>query len=410
MSNLKRKLFDERGVALVMTALAMSALLGFMGLAIDVGMLFQTKRKLQIAADSAAIAGTLEYLYTNSLTSATTYADNASSANGFTNGSNGITVTVHDPPADGPNAGNSSFFEAIVSQPTPTFFMSLFGFKKITVSARAVAGVPTNGQVCMWVMGTGNAALDLQGSYDIEATSCGIYVNSPSTTAFIDTGNGGTVNAKFLDVVGNSPPSHQTTPTPTTLNTAPRTDPWGNFAGATPTNGLCTNGIDSSTTTLTGTVTGPGLNNAFCYSQPVTISNATLGPGTYMFENGVTISGTDTVTSGTIDIYGGSLTNGSGSLLNITAPTTGPYNGIAILQPSTNTNALSVQFGASNQTMDGYIYAPGAALTLHDSGGGVTATGFVAGSFYDQTSTFRIPSYDVAHASTTPNRVVTLVE
>lgn len=407
MPNLKRKLFDERGVALVMTALAMSALLGFMGLAIDVGMLFQTKRKLQIAADSAAIAGTLEYLYTNSLTSATTYAENASSANGFTNGSNGITVTVHDPPADGPNSGNSSFFEAIVSQPTPTFFMSLFGFKKVTISARAVAGVPTNGLVCMWIMGTGNGALDLQGAYSVQAPSCGIYVNSPSSTAFIDTGNGGQVNTKFLDVVGNSPPGHQTSPTPTTVDTAPRTDPWGNLAGPTPTSGCTT--TDSSTTTITGTVTGPGLNQTICYTQAVTITNATLGSGLYMFENGVTISGTVTVNSGTLDVYSGTFSQGN-AILNISAPTSGTYNGIAIMQPASNTNQLQVQFGSSNQTLDGYIYAPGAQVYLQDHGGGVTATGFVAGSFYDKASTFRIPSYDVAHASTTPNRVVTLVE
>jgi hypothetical protein len=408
MPNLMRRLKEDRGITLIITALAMSILLGFMGLAIDVGLLYRAQRKLQIAADSAAIAGTLEYLYTGSLSSATTYADNASSANGFTNGSGGVVVAAYDPPADGPNTGSTSFFESIVSQPTPTIFMSLFGIKTVTIKARAVAGVPTNGLVCMWVMGTGSAALDLQGAYNVDSPSCGIYVNSPSTTGFIDTGNGGIVNASFLDVVGDSPPAHQTTPTPTTVNTAPRTDPWGDFAGATPTNGLCTT-TDSSTTSLTGTLTGPGLNNAICYTKPVTLTNATLGPGTYMFENGVTISGTDTVNSGTIDIYGGTFNQGN-AILNITAPTSGSFNGIALLQTPTDTNQLQVQFGSSNQTFTGYIYAPGAPLYLQDNGGGVTSTGFVAGTFFDKASTFRIPSYDIAHSSTTPNRVVTLVE
>lgn len=413
MHKMRKWLKDERGVAMVLTALSFSILLGFMALAIDVGMLFQTKRKLQTAADAAAISGTLKYLYTNSLSDATLSAENAASQNGFTNGSNGVTVTVNDPPADGPNIGNSAFFEAIVSRSTPTFFMSLFGRKTMTVSARAVAGVPTNGLVCMWIMGTGDESLQLQGAYDVEATSCGIYVNSPSTTAFIDTGNGGIVNTKFLDVVGNSPPSHPTTPTPTTTNTAPRKDPWGNTQGATPTNGLCTS-TDSTTTSLTGTLSGPGLNNAICYTNAVTITNATLGSGTYMFENGVTLSGTVNLggagtTGGTLDIYGGTFNQGN-AILNITAPTSGIYNGIAILQPSTNTNTLQVQFGSSNQTLDGYVYAPGATVYMQDNGGGTTATGLVAGTFIDKASLFRIPSYDVAHPSTTPNRVVTLVE
>ena len=408
MQQLRHRLRDDRGIALVMTALAMSALLGFMALAFDIGMLFQAKRKLQIAADAAAIAGTLEYLYTGSLSSATTYADAASSQNGFTNGSGGVVVTGNDPPADGPNSGNKAFFEVIVSQPTPTFFMSVFGFKTVTIKARAVAGVPTNGLACMWIMGTSGGALDLQGAYNIQAPGCGIYVNSPSTTAFIDTGNGGMVNTSFLDVVGNSPPSHQTSPTATTVNTAPRKDPWSGFDGATPTNGLCTT-TDSSTTSLTGTVSGPGLNNATCFTQPVTITNATLGSGTYMFENGVTVSGTVAVNTGTLDIYSGTFNQGNANL-SITAPTSGIYNGIAILQPASNTNQLQVQFGSSNQTLDGYIYAPGAQVYLQDNGGGVVATGLVAAGFYDKASTIRIPSYDIAHASTTPNRVVTLVE
>lgn len=393
-------------MAMMMTVLAMSVLLGFMGLAVDVGTLFHVKRELQTAADAAAVAGTLEYLYTDSVSKATTYADNASAANGFTNGSNGVAVTVHDPPADGPSKGNASFFEAIVSEPAPTYFMAMFGFKSVTVAARAVAGVPTNNLACMWIMGTGNVTLDLQGAYDIQAPGCGIYVNSPSASAFIDTGNGGIVNAAFLDVVGNSPPAHQTSPTATTVQAAPRTDPWGNFSGANPSSGCTTT---SSATTVTGEVDGPGTNNVMCFTSAVTLNGATLGPGTYLFENGVTVSGTVTVNGGTLDVYSGTFNQGNATL-NISAPTTGPYNGIAIMQPSTNTNQLQVQFGSSNQTLDGYIYAPGSQVYLQDHGGGVTATGLVAESFFDKASTVRIPSYDLAHPSTTPNRVITLVE
>lgn len=407
MSGFKRLLRDERGMAMMMTVLAMSVLLGFMGLAVDVGTLFHVKRELQAAADAAAVAGTLEYLYTDSVSKAVTYADNASAANGFTNGSNGVVVTANDPPTDGPSKGNASFFEAIVSEPAPTYFMAMFGFKSVTVAARAVAGVPTNNLACMWIMGTGDETLDLQGAYNIQAPGCGVYVNSPSASAFIDTGNGGIVNAAFLDVVGNSPPAHQTTPTPTTVQAAPRTDPWGNFSGANPSSGGCT--TTSSATTVTGEVDGPGTNNVMCFTSAVTLNDATLGPGTYLFENGVTVSGTVTVNGGTLDIYSGTFNQGN-AILNISAPTTGPYNGIAIMQPSSNTNQLQVQFGSSNQTLDGYIYTPGSQVYLQDHGGGVTATGLVAESFFDKASTVRIPSYDLAHPSTTPNRVITLVE
>ena len=80
------------------------------------------------------------------------------------------------------------------------------------------------------------------------------------------------------------------------------------------------------------------------------------------------------------------------------------------MQPSNNTTELQVQFGSNNQTLDGYIYAPGAEVYLQDHGGGITATGIVADWMFDKASTITIPSYDKAHPQTTRNRVVTLVE
>jgi len=116
------------------------------------------------------------------------------------------------------------------------------------------------------------------------------------------------------------------------------------------------------------------------------------------------------VNGGTLDVYGGSFNQPSNTIVNITAPTSGTYNGIAIMQPSNNTNQLQVQFGSNNQTLDGYIYAPGAEVYLQDHGGGITATGIVAASMFDKASVITIPSYDKAHPHTTLNRVVTLVE
>ena len=147
-----------------------------------------------------------------------------------------------------------------------------------------------------------------------------------------------------------------------------------------------------------------------CYTKAVTLNGATLGSGTYVFENGVSISGTVTVNSGTIDIYSGTFNQPSNTLLNITAPTSGAYNGIAIMQPASNTNNLQVQFGSNNETLDGYIFAPGAEVYLQDHGGGIVATGIVANTIYDKASTIRIPSYAKQHSGTTKNRVVTLVE
>lgn len=413
MANRRRRngvkiLSDERGQALVLTALCMAVLLGALALAIDVGLLFRAKRNMQIAADAAATAGALDYLYNGSVSSAKSAAKAAAAANGVSDGTGGAQVTPSMPPIDGPNTGNTSFMEVQVSTSNPTFFMKIFNIGSVTVAARAVAGIPTAGNTCLWLTSTSGVGLMLQGSYDIESPGCGIYVNSPSSNAFSVTGNGGTINAAYLDVVGNSPPSHQTSPTPATMNAAPRTNPYGNLTGPTPTNGLCTTTVNTSST-VTGKVNAGGLANAICYTKAVTVKNATLGPGIYVFEKGVTISGTVTVNGGTLDVYGGSFNQSNGTLA-LTAPTSGAYNGIAIMQPASNTNELQIQFGSSTAKLDGIIYAPGAEVYMQDNGGNVTAAGIVASYLYVASSTLRLPSYAAAHPSTAPGRVVSLVE
>ena len=83
---------DENGQTLVLTALCMTAMLGFMALALDVGLLFRERRSMQTAADAAAIAAAQDYMWNASTTSAQTAGKNASSSNGFTDGTNGAVV------------------------------------------------------------------------------------------------------------------------------------------------------------------------------------------------------------------------------------------------------------------------------------------------------------------------------
>ncbi len=54
---------DERGQTIILVALSLPLLLGFVGIATDVGALFKDKRTMQTAADAAAIAGALNLNY-----------------------------------------------------------------------------------------------------------------------------------------------------------------------------------------------------------------------------------------------------------------------------------------------------------------------------------------------------------
>ena len=74
---------NEAGQSLVFVAVGMVALLGFVGLGIDMGVLRYERRLQQSAADGAAIAGATNLAFGG----VGTGAQNAAASNGFTDAS-----------------------------------------------------------------------------------------------------------------------------------------------------------------------------------------------------------------------------------------------------------------------------------------------------------------------------------
>jgi len=418
---------------LVMVALSLAVMMGFVALAVDVGVLFRARRNMQIAADSAAMAAASQ-LYYGPAAQYTNAALAAAKTNGVDTTVAGSVVLVDSPPADGPNQSCATCVEVRVATYAPTFFAGLItGGNKMTVSARAVAGAPSASDACIWIMDpSASNTLTLQGNSTIDAPGCSIYVNSDSSSAVKVVGNSNEYNGPEFDVVGGYS-GHNTQGTGITTGVVPQTPPYTNVQNPS----TCT--IDSTTSSISGTYTPSGgavAGTAVCFSKAVTLKDGAslagaLGNGiVYEFMNGVTVSTGATVsvgnatynsTTGTydssttygavIDLAGGTLTQNSNSSLNVYAPTSGTYNGIAIMQPTTNTTTpLQVQFGSNNQYLDGIIYAPGVQVYLQDNGGGVTASGVIADTMYIKSSTFSIPNYSNANPTSTPFRVLTMLE
>lgn len=191
------------------------------------------------------------------------------------------------------------------------------------------------------------------------------------------------------------------------------------------------------TTTVASLPAGPtidagGASNVYCVTaNNPNISGYTLQDGTFVFENGVT-AGTSAIGTSTepatLVISGGTFNQTNGNF-SISAPTTGPWDGIGLLVPTTNTSyttspcadsgagnnvansSLQVQFGSSNQyNIDGLIVAPGTDVYLQDNGGVIATTGIIAACLFDKSSTIDISSYNTAHPNTTPIRQFSLVE
>src|SRR5579862_4897484 len=119
----------ERGSILMLGLIAILLLFAFAGLALDASYMYFHKRTMQTAADAGAFGAALELLRGNTDTTAAAKTDTA--LNGFTDGSDNVTVTVNAPPLSGSKTGNVSFVEVIISHPQPTWFMRVLNFNSV---------------------------------------------------------------------------------------------------------------------------------------------------------------------------------------------------------------------------------------------------------------------------------------
>lgn len=197
---------DENGQVLVMVALSMTVLLGFVAFATDVGVMLRERRIVQSAADAAAIGAATEALWENSPSSVTsgmwTAATKDATLNGFTPGSTngsrsskGSLLTINITPNISISGYNASgYVQAIAAQTTPTMFMNLFGFHSMDVTATAIASHKVTSNGCIYVLDSGGNdpgdTVDMNGNSLISSPNCGMTVNgtvSTSGSASIDT-------------------------------------------------------------------------------------------------------------------------------------------------------------------------------------------------------------------------------
>jgi Flp pilus assembly protein TadG len=377
---------DEAGQAIVVVALALVAILGILGLATDMGYLRYMKRQLQTAADAAAMAGASELPYSD----VTSGAKADSAANGFTDGTNGATVTVNNPPLSGQHIGDSGYVETIVAKATPTFFAKAFGVKTVTLQARAVAHLG-NGNNCIFALDPGASAALSVDSFASLSSQCGIVVESASgsglSCSFL-----ASITATSIGVVGGvqSFLCHLS-PTPVTGITVPTpNDPLAYLAK--PAIGSCTFSSQRTYTSTTSPKSNPTILNPGVYCGGMQIqpgASVVFNPGVYILtsaggKGGLTVDiGTNVTTNTSTSPYGVMFYNygpigaiafnftsfSSGNQVSLSAPTSGAYQGLLFFQDPGNTNAAQIIGSSSyNTALQGSYYLPTASVVFAFSG------------------------------------------
>ncbi|HEX5235772.1 MAG TPA: pilus assembly protein TadG-related protein [Silvibacterium sp.] len=396
---------EESGQTLVLVAFSMVVLLGFAGFATDVGVMLHERRLVQTAADSAALAGASRVRFGSPAATAAALAD--ASLNGFTNGSNGVTVTVNNPPmheVENTGFATTAYVEVIIAENTPTYFMKVLGDSTFSVAARAVAGNAAPLNDCVYVLNQTSAdAMDLEGSFDVSTPGCGVVVNSNSPSALNLGGKSGTLTAGSVAVVGGATGQlSDSVPAPVT-GTAMADDPLAGLAAPEydDQNVPC-----SATAPLSGTSTTLAQINAnggtLCYKidGDITLNNVQLSPGVYVFDNpGHNLQFSGNVKGNDVTLYLlGGLATPTGAALDLTyLDATGAYPGIILFAGRTDSSQLSFSLGNATGVVTGIIYAPDSELFLQDSGsgsGGLSlTTDLIVNTLFDKTATLEIKSF-----------------
>ena len=353
---------------------------------------------MQTAADAGALAGADELFRGQPESVATPSVDAATAQNGFTNDVNGAVVTVTYPTATPPCPANFTCVEVSITKPSPTYFAHIFGLASVSVTASAVAAYGAKSNYCIYVLDPSKQdALEIQDT-TLTANNCGVIVDSSNAQALLAQNSTVTAGATGGVAVtgGDLLQSSTVTPAPTT-GAPPAPNPLAALAAPAFSTTCQHNNtvVQSKTTTL-----NPGV---YCGGVTIQNSTVTLNPGTYV--GSVTIQdSTVTFNSGTyvLDnaastqalVTQGSTISGAGvmfyltgqsqltlqnSTFNLSAPTSGTYNGILFFQNISDTQQATIQ----DCTLDGVLYFPGAEVLFQgstDSGGLVADTVLIQNS------------------------------
>jgi Flp pilus assembly protein TadG len=388
---------DRRGNVTVMMGFLLPPLIGTFGLGFEVANWYLTTRSMQNAADSAAVA-----IATTASTNYLTEARAVAAQYGFTNGVNNVTVTASNAAAC-PGGGNTCY-SVTITQTLSLFLSQIIGYsgnatlsqtnaqqQTTSVAAQQLASTAVASQstiqvpLCLLALGTSGAQdIVTNGNPHANMSGCSVMANTSARC------NGGNLGAPYglAHVTDSGCGVIQVSGVPTVA------DQYAALASNIPSNALNSCGgsfpqiptqhsdpaLPSSNVWAAGTRSMSG-NVVVCGDQQLSGDVTIDAPAgaVLIVENGqLDLNGHTLQTSSgsglTIVFSGsnGSYTHGPTSSVNnsgtidIAAPTSGPWSGIAMYQDPNLTTGVNLSAAGNSPTWDvsGLVYMPHATVTL----------------------------------------------
>jgi len=383
---IRRFLIDRTAAVAPLMAMLLLPISGAIAIAVEQGEWYYFQRSMQNAADAAALAAAVnDSASTTGYTSGTAYQHEAASAAGkfgYVDGVNNVTLatTLTDCPANA--ASGSTCYQTSISTVVPIGLSALVGFRGNTafgngrgqiIPVTAIAAVGAGGHdYCIWSLSPNDDSFRSNGGPKPDLQGCSIMSNGNATC------NGHDLGAFYGDAAGTNDGCGETrtsgVPAPPDpyaalasnipADTCPSGYPQIPKKGSLPATNIIGGSLDwtgdkelcgdiqlSADTTLTGSNTTVIIRNGMLDLNGHTLKTASGAAATIVFAG----------TGGSYSHY----PSGSGTL-DIKAPTSGPWSGVAMYQDPALTSGVSFTYSGNSPTWDitGLVYLPKANVTF----------------------------------------------
>ena len=361
---------DCHGSVAVVAALLFPVLIGGMGLGAEVGYWYVTQRKLQHAADASAYAAVVRLKSGDGQTKLEAAGLFIAKQSGFRSSIG--TMALHHPPTSGPNAGDSTMVEVVLTEALPRYFTGLFKDGSVQIRARSVA---KNNElnVCVLALSpNANNAVQVAGSSNPAFVNCTVVSNSTSSSSIRLQGNASSLSAACAYASGGyqGPANVTTTACEGVVTNSPAIqDPYENVSWPTAMTACLPGNVGSNNvnTAVTADLTLP---NGWKYKRYCSLSpqgHVTFGPGLYIVDGDMTSTGQTISGSGVTFAVGGNVSLSGSLTVTLSPPNTGPYSGLLFFGDRDAAAEGHTLTGDLASVYQGAIYFPTGNLTFTGS-------------------------------------------
>lgn len=373
---LKKLLRSDRGNALVVGAATLPLVIGAAAIGVDTVQVSLAKRQLQRTADSAALAGAYAIVQSQPVATSVNH-DLALNDDVPLSGP----PVIQNAPTTGSYAGNPRAVRVVLSAQRSVPFISFFTGSTMGVSVEATAAAVFVGQYCMVSLENQNVTgITFSGSTTVNL-GCGVASNARASNA-VSAGGSSTIIASPIAAVGGVPSSSSYASGTTLLPfSPPADDPYAHLpTPSVPANCQNKYSVNPNQTAPAFVATSPGV---YCFRGMDIKGTVTLPANSVIIVDGgelsfgaqANVTGTGItfiLTSSTaatnpssiaqIDMHGNAV-------LDITAPTSGTYEGVLMYQDRRAVYGDSHINGNSSSQFEGGFYFPNRRLTFNGNTG-----------------------------------------